>query len=106
MNIGINNFLLDACVLAVINNNDTYGYALTQQVKKNIDISESTLYPILRRLQKDGLLTTYDLPFDGRNRRYYQITPFGKEKFIEYKKMWDEYKMAVDDLFSGGQANE
>ena len=60
--------LLDACVLAVLSDGDTYGYFLTQKVRQVIDISESTLYPVLRRLQKDGSLTTYDVPFGGRNR--------------------------------------
>ena len=66
--------LLDACVLAILNIEDAYGYTLTQKVKEVVDISESTLYPVLRRLQKDNYLSTYDEPFQGRNRRYYHIT--------------------------------
>ena len=58
----IGSALLDACVLAVLDKEDTYGYMLTQNVKDIIDISESTLYPVLRRLQKDNALTTYDQP--------------------------------------------
>ena len=61
--------LLDACVLATLNKGDTYGYVLTQNIKSIVDISESTLYPVLRRLQKDGCLVTYDQAFQGRNRR-------------------------------------
>ncbi|MDZ7548942.1 PadR family transcriptional regulator, partial [Clostridium perfringens] len=52
--------LLDACVLAVLSREDTYGYILTQNVRQIMSISESTLYPVLRRLQKDECLTTYD----------------------------------------------
>ena len=61
--------LLDGCVLAVLARGDAYGYVLTQQVKERLDISESTLYPVLRRLQRDGLLRVYDRPYQGRNRR-------------------------------------
>ena len=66
--------LLDACVLGVIEKEDVYGYTLTQRVMDVVDISESTLYPVLRRLQKADLLETYDIPYQGRNRRYYRIT--------------------------------
>ena len=63
--------LLDACVLAVLSRGDAYGYVLTQQVRQVIEVSETALYPVLRRLQKDGCLDTYDQPHQGRNRRYY-----------------------------------
>ena len=63
--------LLDAIVLAVVSNDSegTYGYKITQDVRQAIEISESTLYPVLRRLQKDGCLETYDMEYGGRNRR-------------------------------------
>ena len=71
--------LLDAIVLAVVSKESggTYGYKITQDVRVAIDISESTLYPVLRRLQKDGCLEVYDMEFGGRNRRYYKITEAG-----------------------------
>lgn len=93
--------LLDACVLAVLSKEDTYGYILTQKIKSTINISESTLYPILRRLQKEGLLTTYDMAFQGRNRRYYAITNIGKERLDYYIKEWNDYKFHVDILLEG-----
>ena len=74
MAIQLGSVLLDACVLAVVMREDTYGYKLTQEVKQIMDVSESTLYPVLRRLQKDGYLRTYDKTFQGRNRRYYTVT--------------------------------
>lgn len=98
--------LLDACVLAVLQNEDTYGYVLTQNVKSVINISESTLYPVLRRLQKDGYLVTYDQPYQGRNRRYYSITPYGREQLNYYEKEWEEYKVKIDHILSGGEINE
>ena len=67
--------LLDAVVLAAVSreNQGTYGYKITQDVRRAIEISESTLYPVLRRLQKEECLETYDMAIDGRNRRYYKI---------------------------------
>ena len=97
--------LLDACVLAVLHKGDAYGYTLTQQVKTVLDISESTLYPVLRRLQKDGSLETYDEPYQGRNRRYYKITDKGKEQYAFYFEECNKYKDSVDTLL-GGANNE
>lgn len=94
--------LLDACVLAVLSREDTYGYVLTQQVRQIMNISESTLYPVLRRLQKDECLTTYDQAFQGRNRRYYKITDKGKATLIQYLNEWKDYKRDVDKVLLGG----
>jgi len=93
--------LLDACVLAIIEQEDAYGYTLTARVKEIVDISESTLYPVLRRLQKENYLTTYDQPYQGRNRRYYQITDSGKEKLVFYKNEWEIYKNNINSLLGG-----
>ena len=90
--------LLDACVLGIVEENDSYGYTLTQRVRELVDISESTLYPVLRRLQKDNYLTTYDQPFQGRNRRYYRITDEGKALLEFYRGEWVEYKSKIDTL--------
>ncbi|MPQ43911.1 PadR family transcriptional regulator [Clostridium tarantellae] len=98
--------LLDACVLAVLSRRDTYGYVLTQQVREIMNISESTLYPVLRRLQKNDYLITYDEAFQGRNRRYYQITKLGKEKLQEYVNEWEDYKNRVDKVLIGGKSSE
>lgn len=98
--------LLDACVLAVLSKADTYGYVLTQEVKEIFDISESSLYPVLRRLQKDSSLTTFDQAFQGRNRRYYSITPKGRQKLAEYCGEWKEYRSKVDRILLGGILSE
>ena len=97
--------LLDACVLAVLRRGDTYGYELTQRIRTNLDISESTLYPVLRRLQKDGYLTLYDQPYQGRNRRYYSITPSGRQRCQEYRREWQAYKRQLDQVILGGNHN-
>ena len=72
--------LLDAIVLAVVAQEEhgTYGYKITQEVRQVLDLSESTLYPVLRRLQKDGCLTVRDEAYNGRNRRYYEAATVPK----------------------------
>lgn len=98
--------LLDACVLAILAKEDAYGYSLTQQVREVMDISESTLYPVLRRLQKGNYLSTYDQPFQGRNRRYYRITDDGRVKYEELLAEWKDYKEKIDHVLIGGLNNE
>lgn len=95
--------LLDAIVLAVVSKEEegTYGYKITQDVRRAIDVSESTLYPVLRRLQKDGCLFVYDVECGGRNRRYYRITESGVEKLTDYRREWEDYSSKISELFSG-----
>lgn len=97
----INTGLLDACVLAILSRGDEYGYRLTQEVKQVMDISESTLYPVLRRLMRNGWLSTYDEPFQGRNRRYYRITGEGLTQHLLYVKEWKEFRNRIDGIFGG-----
>lgn len=94
--------LLDAIVLAVVSKDEegTYGYKITQDVRRAIEVSESTLYPVLRRLQKEGHLFVYDRECGGRNRRYYRITDTGKEKLSEYRREWEEYSANITSLFT------
>ena len=98
--------LLDACILAALSKGDAYGYVLTQSTKEILSVSESTLYPVLRRLQKEACLMTYDMEYGGRNRRYYQITDFGKERLGDYVRQWMQYKEKVDKILMGGCENE
>lgn len=80
--------LLDICVLAELKNQDSYGYQIIKDLSPIIEISESTLYPILKRLEERDCLTTYSLEHDGRLRRYYKITQTGKEKIDEFCQEW------------------
>lgn len=98
--------LLDACVLAALAQGDAYGYVLTQKVKAAIEISESTLYPVLRRLQADGCLATYDQPFQGRNRRYYNLTPLGSARAAQFNAEWEIFKTRIDALLREDEAHE
>lgn len=104
MAIQLGSVLLDACVLAVVMREDTYGYKLTQEVKQIMDVSESTLYPVLRRLQKDGCLRTYDKTFQGRNRRYYTVTEKGREQFQQFYDQWKRMRVKIDEVMDGGIA--
>ena len=96
--------LLDAIVLAVVSQEETgtYGYKITQDVRKAIEVSESTLYPVLRRLQKDEYLEVYDRQFDGRNRRYYKVTDEGRARLNMYRTEWNDYSAKISELFEGG----
>ena len=96
----VNASLLDAIVLSVVSENDTYGYKITQEVNNIIGISESTLYPVLRRLQKENDLEVYDMEYLGRNRRYYRITNKGRILLSLYKEEWEMYKEKIDKVFS------
>lgn len=95
--------LLDAIVLAVVckEKEGTYGYKITQDVRQAIEVSESTLYPVLRRLQKDDCLEVYDMECGGRNRRYYKHTKAGAVKLEEYKREWADYSSKISYLLSG-----
>ena len=104
MAIQLGSVLLDACVLAVVMREDTYGYKLTQEVKQIMDVSESTLYPVLRRLQKDGYLRTYDKTFQGRNRGYYTVTEKGREQFQQFYDQWKRMRVKIDEVMDGGIA--
>lgn len=95
--------LLDAIVLAVVSKEPegTYGYKITQDVRQVIDLSESTLYPVLRRLQKDDCLEVYDRECAGRNRRYYKVTSRGWAQLSLYESEWRSYSEKVTSLFEG-----
>ena len=95
--------LLDAIVLAVVSREGTYGYKITQDVRAVMDIYESTLYPVLRRLLKAGLLETYDQAVDGRMRRYYKITPLGRMQLTQYLADWANYRDSIEQVFFGGE---
>ena len=93
--------LIEFLILSVVDTQDSYGYEISQTVKIVADIKESTLYPILKKLEKNAYLTTYSQEFQGRNRKYYPITDSGKEQLIFLKKEWNEYYHTIDDIIEG-----
>ena len=82
--------LLDVCVLAAIETEDSYGYKIIKDVKPYVVLSESTLYTILKRLETAGLLTVYSTEHNGRLRKYYRITDKGRARIAEFKHEWRE----------------
>ncbi|NLK71201.1 MAG: PadR family transcriptional regulator [Clostridiales bacterium] len=105
MSFSISSKLLDAMVLSIVQREETYGYKITQDIRDAIDISESTLYPVLRRLQKDECLETYDKEYMGRNRRYYRVTSKGNELLENYRRDWFEYKRKIEKILINGVVN-
>lgn len=106
MNFNTGSTLLDAVVLSIVCQEGTYGYKITQDVRSIMEVSESTLYPVLRRLQKDGYLEAYDQEFQGRNRRYYKITSNGMILLDKYRSEWINYKKSVDSILLGEVTND
>ena len=90
MDIQIKRGLLDVCVLAAIKNEDSYGYQIIKDIKPYIDISESTLYPILRRLEAADMLTVRSAEHNGRLRKYYHIEEAGLRRIEDFKEEWKE----------------
>jgi len=90
MDVQLKRGLLDICVLAAIKNEDSYGYQIMKDIKPFVEISESTLYPILRRLETAELLTVKTAEHNGRLRKYYHITPLGRRRIDDFKEEWKE----------------
>ncbi len=90
MDIQLKRGLLDICVLAAIKSEDSYGYQIIKDIKPYVSISESTLYPILRRLETAGFLTVRSVEHNGRLRKYYHITPCGLKRIGDFTQEWQE----------------
>ena len=90
MDIQLKRGLLDVCVLSAIKNGESYGYQIIKDVRPYVSLSESTLYPILRRLESAELLTVRCAEHCGRLRKYYRITPRGLERIEAFKRDWRE----------------
>ena len=90
MDIQLKRGLLDVCVLAAIKNEDSYGYKIIKDMKPYIELSESTLYTILKRLEAAEMLTVRTSEHGGRLRKYYHITKMGLKRIEDFKKEWDE----------------
>ena len=94
MDIQLKRGLLEVCVLTALCRGDSYGYQLVRDVSEWIPISESTLYPILKRLESGGFVTVYSVEHNGRLRKYYRITDAGNKKILDFIAEWKEL-MAV-----------
>ena len=93
--------LIEFLILSIVDTQDSYGYEISQTVKIVADIKESTLYPILKKLEKGGFVTTYSQEFQGRKRKYYSITEDGRKQLEYLMKEWREYRDTIDDIVEG-----
>lgn len=96
MDIQIKRGLLDVCVLAAIRSEESYGYRIIKEMQPYVEISESTLYPILRRLEAASLLTVRSAEHNGRLRKYYRITEAGLARLAEFRQEWQELRAIYD----------
>ena len=96
--------VLEICVLAVLKKQDSYGYQLLKDISLHIEISESTLYPILKRLETANCLEVYTREHNGRLRKYYQITSAGQGRIREFLEEWKDI-MKVYEFIMEGTAN-
>ena len=97
----VSSLLIEFLILSVVNREDSYGYEISQTVKLAASIKESTLYPILRKLEQNGFLTTYNQEFQGRNRKYYSITDAGRKQLVYLEEEWNTYKDTIDGIIEG-----
>lgn len=84
--------IIEVCVLAVLKRGPSYGYLIVREMEKCVEVSESTLYPILKRLEQNGSLKTYRQEYNGRTRKYYQLTEEGQRKIDVFLGEWEELK--------------
>ena len=93
--------LIEYLILTIVDTQDSYGYEISQTIKMVADIKESTLYPILKKLEKAGFVTTYTQEDKGRKRKYYSITESGKEQMQYLNKEWLSYRDTIDGIIEG-----
>lgn len=102
MDIQLKKGVLDMCILYILNKNDSYGYDITEKISKFIEVSEGTVYPILRKLNDDNFLTTYLMEsVNGPPRKYYQITDLGRKRYLKLKEDWEKINVQVSRLIKG-----
>ncbi len=106
MDVQLKRGLLDVCVLAAIKNEDSYGYKIIKDMKPYIEMSESTLYTILKRLELSEMLTVRTSEHGGRLRKYYHITKAGLERIEDFKYEWREVMSMYQFVIRGDEENE
>lgn len=95
--------LLDVCALAAVARHDSYGYQIIKDLEPYVNISESTLYPILRRLEGSGQLSVYSVEHNGRLRKYYKITEAGRQRLKDFANEWREMMNIYRFITEGGE---
>lgn len=102
MDVQLRRGLLEVCVLAAVQRHDSYGYQIVREIEPYVEISESTLYPILRRLEAAQMLTVYSVEHNGRLRKYYRITDQGRERLADFEEEWKEIMSIYQFITQGG----
>ena len=102
MNVQLKRGLIDVCVLAALKDEASYGYKIISDLENVISLSESTLYPVLKRLEGQEYLKTYTKDFNGRLRKYYQITEAGKLRIKDFMSEWEEMDKVLHFISSKG----
>ena len=106
MDIQLKRGLLDVCVLAAIKDGESYGYKIIKDMKPYTELSESTLYTILKRLENASMLTVRTAEHTGRLRKYYKITSAGLERIEEFKRDWAEIMSIYQFVTKEGKNDE
>ena len=106
MDIQLKRGLLDVCVLAAIKEEDGYGYQIIKDIQPYVEIAESTLYPILRRMENAGLLTVRTAEHSGRLRKYYHITQAGLDRLDAFRQEWQEMMAIYNFVTREGTSHE
>lgn len=106
MNVQFKKGILEICVLVLLDKQDRYGYELVQKISGKIEISEGSMYPLLRRLTKEGYFTTYfQESTGGPARKYYKLTEQGRNYLHEQLQEWKDFSSAVNELIKEGVSN-
>lgn len=107
MNIQFKKGVLELCVLAMLFKKDCYGYELVNEISKNILISEGTIYPLLKRLKDEGYFTTYlEESQEGPTRKYYRLTPLGRQTKQELEREWSAFVEGVNRIIEEENGDE
>ena len=106
MDVQLKRGLLDVCVLTAIKNEDSYGYKIIKDLKPYVELSESTLYTILKRLETGSMLTVRSVEHDGRLRKYYRITAIGLKRIEEFKEEWEKVLAIYQFVIKGDKEND
>lgn len=106
MDIQLKRGVLDVCVLKAIKNEDSYGYKIIKDLSSYIELSESTLYTILKRLETNNMLIVRNVEHDGRIRKYYHITNTGLKRLEDFKMEWKELMTIYNYVVKEDEENE
>lgn len=96
--------MIEVCILSLLTRGDSYGYQLIKDIEPIMEVSESTLYPVLRRLETARCLTVYNVEHNSRLRKYYAITDTGRQRIADFLTEWADVKKVYDFIAGGGLA--